>query len=73
MLFLCLCSDDNWQSFLKRFATSVQHITGQQLEIKAASDGVAMSIFEEEVESLRTKVDELSEEVRGKYPLLYLL
>lgn len=55
---------------MKRFATSVQHITGQQLEVKAASDSDAISIFEEEVESLRTKVDELSEEVRSTPPLL---
>lgn len=34
------------------------------MEVKAASDSDAMSIFEEEVESLRAKVDELSEEVR---------
>ena len=51
----------------------MQHITGQQLEVKPASDSDAMSIFEEEVESLRTKVDELSEEVRSKRPLLHLL
>ena len=70
---MCLRSDDSWQLFLKRFSISVRHITGQQLEVKAASDSDAMTIFEEEVESLRRKVDELSEEVRSKRPLLYLL
>lgn len=49
---------------MKRFANSVQHITGQELEVKAASDTDSMSIVEQEMEALRTKVDELSEEVK---------
>jgi len=55
-------SDDSWHVFITRFAASVQHITGQELEVKAASD--SDSIIEQELEALRTKVEELSDEVR---------
>jgi diaphanous 1 len=48
---------------LKRFATSVQHITGQELEVKAASDNNQLNIIEQELEALRTKVEELNDEV----------
>ena len=57
-----VCSDDNWHLFLTRFAASVQHITGQELEVKAASDNVPMNIVEQELEDLRSKVEELSDE-----------
>lgn len=43
--------------------TSVQHITGQELDVKAASDTNSRDIVEQELEELRSKVDELSEEV----------
>jgi hypothetical protein len=46
---------------MTRFAASVQHITGQELDVKAASD--SDSIVEQELEALRTKVEELSDEV----------
>jgi hypothetical protein len=49
---------------MRRFAASVQHITGQELEVKAASDSDSMSIVEQELEELRAKVEELSDEVR---------
>ena len=49
---------------MKRFAASVQHITGQELEVKAASDNDSMGIVEQELEALRTKVEELSDEVQ---------
>jgi diaphanous 1 len=48
---------------LKRFAASVQHITGQELEVKAASDNNQLNIIEQELEALRTKVEELNDEV----------
>jgi hypothetical protein len=56
-------SDDSWHLFMMRFANSVQHITGQELEVKAASGSDSMTIVEQEIEALRTKVDELSDEV----------
>lgn len=46
---------------MKRFTASVQHITGQELEVKAAAE--PMSVVELELEALRTKVEELSDEV----------
>jgi hypothetical protein len=48
---------------MKRFATSVQHITGQELEVKAAANNGPFGIVEQELEELRSKVEELSEEV----------
>ena len=57
-------SDHNWHLFLKRFATSVQEITGQELEVREAgeSDG-SREIVEQELEELRSKVEELTDEV----------
>jgi diaphanous 1 len=60
---MCSCSDDSWHLFMMRFANSVQHITGQELEVRAVSDSDSMGIVEHEMEALRTKVDELSDEV----------
>ena len=48
---------------MKRFASSVQHITGQEIDVKAASDSDSMNIVEQELEELRSKVEELSDEV----------
>jgi hypothetical protein len=48
---------------MKRFANSVQHITGQELEVMSASDSDSMTVVEQEMEALRAQVDELSEEV----------
>ena len=56
-------SDDGWRVFLKRFATSVQHITGQEVEVKALGETSSSDIVEQELESLRLKVEELSDEV----------
>ena len=58
-----LCSDDNWRVFLKRFASSVQDITGQEIDVKVPGDRNSRQIVEEELEVLRLKVDELSDEV----------
>lgn len=57
------CSDDSWHVFMKRFAASVVHITGQELEVKAASESASSTLVEQELESLRTKYEELSDEV----------
>ena len=52
---------------MKRFATSVQHITGQEIEVKEASENGFIEIIEKELEMLRTKVDELTDEVTSLY------
>jgi len=57
---------------MKQFANSVQHITGQELEVKAASDGNSMTVVEQEMEALRTQVDKLSEEVSDDIDMLNL-
>lgn len=56
---------------MKRFASSVQHITGQELEVKAASDRDSMTVVEQEMDALRTQVDELSEEVSNGVDSLF--
>jgi diaphanous 1 len=48
---------------MKRFGVSVQHITGQELEVRAMSETGSMNIVEQELEELRMKVEELSDEV----------
>jgi diaphanous 1 len=48
---------------MKRFAASVQHITGQELEVRTMSETGSMTIVEQELEELRMKVEELSDEV----------
>ncbi|KAK0482314.1 hypothetical protein IW261DRAFT_1678041 [Armillaria novae-zelandiae] len=62
--------DDSWHifMFMKRFVASVSHITGQELEVKAAFE--SDYIVEEELESLQTKVEELNNEggSQGKPP-----
>jgi diaphanous 1 len=50
---------------MKHFTTSVQHITGQELEVKAASATGSTDLVEQEMEALRTKVEELSDEVNS--------
>lgn len=46
--------------FLKRFVTSVQHITGE-VEVKTPNE--RDTLLEEEIETLRFKVEKLSDEV----------
>jgi hypothetical protein len=48
---------------MKRFVSSVQHITGQRLEV-VTEDQLAASDITAELESLRSKVDVLNNEVR---------
>ena len=47
---------------MKRFTSSVQHITGQAIDV-VAGDQKSRSVVEEELEVLRAKVEELSDEV----------
>ncbi|KAH8830279.1 armadillo-type protein [Flagelloscypha sp. PMI_526] len=54
--------DDSWQGFMKRFAHSVEPITGQEIEVRAASDEGSLNIVEQELEDLRNAFDSLSEE-----------
>ncbi|KAJ3492688.1 hypothetical protein NLJ89_g11182 [Agrocybe chaxingu] len=54
--------DDSWRIFLKRFASSVRHITGQDLEVKASHESDSREIVEQELETLRFKVEQLSDE-----------
>lgn len=53
--------DDSWHVFMNRFAASVQHITGQELEVRAASESPS-EVVEEELEALRARVEELNDE-----------
>ena len=54
-------SDDSWRLFMKRFGASVEHIVHDPLP--ALSEHEGGEALQEELESLRTKVQELSEEV----------
>jgi len=59
--------NDGWKAFLLDFSSSVEYVTGQSIDLKVSSqdrDGV----IEEELEVLRSKVDELTDEV-GSYSL----
>jgi hypothetical protein len=62
VLTISCVSDDGWRQFVKQFAESIRHITGQNLEATLGSDD-REALLQEELESLRCKVDELSEEV----------
>ena len=46
---------------MKRFTASVEHITGQELDVKPATESDAA--LEHELETLRAQVDDLSDEV----------
>ncbi|GAA5950997.1 hypothetical protein JCM3765_004650 [Sporobolomyces pararoseus] len=57
--------DQGWRVFMKQYLSSVQHIVGQQAIIRAsriADTAAVPTSFIEELETLRAKVDELSEE-----------
>ncbi|EIW76318.1 hypothetical protein CONPUDRAFT_139713 [Coniophora puteana RWD-64-598 SS2] len=53
---------ENWQDFVKRFVDSVKHYSGHELDIRKSKDYDSVSIVEVELEDLRAKIDELSEE-----------
>lgn len=48
---------------MKRFAVSMQELTGQEYEVRVASEDSSMVVVEQELEALRTQVEELSDEV----------
>ncbi|KAF7302007.1 Formin-like protein 6 [Mycena indigotica] len=54
--------DESWHLFMTRFSSSVVHITGQALEVKAAYEDGSRTIIEQELEALRAKYEELSDE-----------
>jgi len=57
--------DQGWRVFMRQYLSSVQHIVGQQAIIRAsriADTAAVPTSFIEELETLRSKVDELSEE-----------
>ena len=54
-------SDDSWRLFMERFGASVEHIVHDPLP--ALSEHEGDEALQEELEHLRTKVRELSEEV----------
>lgn len=66
LTLICLYSDDNWHVFMKRFTTSVENITGQALDVRAASDDNQSSV-QEEIERLKKQVDELKTEVCRRF------
>lgn len=57
-----IISDESWHAFLKRFATSVQHITRQDIGVKQETS--SLEIVKQELEMLRAKVDQLTDEVK---------
>ena len=57
-----LFSDDNWCAFLKKFTESVQHVTGQIVDVKLASE-TDHSLLQDEIDQLRAQVDQLTAEV----------
>jgi archaellum component FlaC len=62
--------DLNWKDFLEEFMSSVSRITGRVLEVEPISRG-SDTIIEQELESLRTKVEELSDEVNMHLSISY--
>ncbi|GEM06116.1 hypothetical protein Rt10032_c01g0133 [Rhodotorula toruloides] len=57
--------DRGWRTFIRQYLSSVQHIVGQQSLIRfsrVADTATVPTSFIEELEALRTKVDELSDE-----------
>ncbi len=57
--------DDGWKMFMKSFLFSIQHLVGKQAVIKANRMSDTSSVptsFVEELELLRTKVEQLSDE-----------
>lgn len=58
--------DDGWRKFMQRYLTDVQHIAGQAAVVRATRNADTASVptsFLEEIQALRSKVEELSDEV----------
>ncbi|TCD69208.1 hypothetical protein EIP91_008311, partial [Steccherinum ochraceum] len=53
--------DQGWLTFVHDFGQSIQYLTGMDLEAKASTEGHD-AVIEEEIESLRAQIDELSQE-----------
>ncbi|KZT71430.1 FH2-domain-containing protein [Daedalea quercina L-15889] len=56
--------EGSWTPCLNKFTASVQHVTGEILEVRAPLEGHE-SILSEELEALRASVDSLSQERSG--------
>ena len=54
--------NDGWKAFLVDFSSSVEYVTGQSIDLKISSQDHG-AVIEEELESLRSKVHELTDEV----------
>ena len=54
--------DGGWRAFLLDFSSSVEYVTGQSIDLKVSSQDHD-AVTEEELESLRSKVYELTDEV----------
>jgi hypothetical protein len=59
-------SEEEWRTALTEFIDSVSEITSQDAPEKATLDPDQVIAVEAELESLRSKVDELTEEVRHR-------
>lgn len=55
--------DDSWHDFIKRFTVSVQHIIGQPPGVRSGGPEFLLGEIEEEMEVLRSQVDNLNDEV----------
>lgn len=60
-IFSLLDRNDGWEAFLSDFLSSVEYLTGQPINLRASSQD--RGAIKEELETLRSKVDELTEEV----------
>lgn len=57
--------DDGWKSFMRKYLASIQHLVGKQAMIKAnrlSDTSTVPSSFVEELEGLRSRVEELSDD-----------
>lgn len=57
--------DDGWSTLMGKYLSSVQHIVGQQAVVRASKSADTASVptsFLEELETLRDRVEELSDE-----------
>ena len=54
--------NDGWKNFLLDFSSSVEYVTGQSIDLKVSSQD-RDAVIEEELEVLRSKVGELTDEV----------
>lgn len=51
-----------WKTFLLDFSSAVEYVTGEPVDLKTSSQDHDAAI-EEELETLRSKVDQLTDEV----------